>query len=114
MVSESFITNVFVDPVATTTDASFSSTTFHLPSQVISIKLDGTNFLAWSAQLIPLFWRYGFIGIIDGSELSPQFSSDEQKAQGILNSAYMVWQYKDQTVLDWIISSLSSVVVSTI
>ncbi|KAA8538109.1 hypothetical protein F0562_027717 [Nyssa sinensis] len=55
------------------------------------------------------------MGIVDGSEPSPpQFSSDEQKAQGLLNSAYVIWQYKDQTILGWIISSLSPAVVSTI
>ncbi|KAJ0082424.1 hypothetical protein Patl1_10400 [Pistacia atlantica] len=55
------------------------------------------------------------MGIVDGSELCPpQFSSDEQRAEGILNSAYVVWQYKDQMVLGWIVSSLSPAVVSTI
>ncbi|KAG6777840.1 hypothetical protein POTOM_017678 [Populus tomentosa] len=101
--------------MAAITDTSFSSAAFHLPAQVISIKLDGTNFLAWSAQLIPLFRSYGLMGIIDGSEPSPpKFSTDEHKAQGTLNSAHVIWQYKDQTVLGWIISSLSPTVVSTI
>ncbi|XP_042964532.1 uncharacterized protein LOC122298734 [Carya illinoinensis] len=78
--------------------ATTSSSAFHLPAQVIFTKLDGNNFLAWSAQLIPLFQSYGLMGIVDSSEPSPpQFSSDEQKAQGLLNSAYVVWQYKDQT-----------------
>jgi hypothetical protein len=31
-----------------------------------------------------------------------------------LNSAYLAWQYKDQTILGWIISSLSTTMVSTI
>ncbi|KAF9672596.1 hypothetical protein SADUNF_Sadunf11G0058600 [Salix dunnii] len=55
------------------------------------------------------------MGIVDGSETSPpQFTSSENKTQGILNSGYVVWQYKDQTILGWIISSLSPAVVSTI
>jgi hypothetical protein len=73
------------------------------------------TFLPWSAQLIPLLRSYGLMGIIDGSEPSPpKFSSEEHKAQGTLNSAHVIWQYKDQTVLGWIISSLSPTVVSTI
>jgi hypothetical protein len=53
--------------------------------------------------------------IIDGSEPSPpKFSIEEHKAQRTLNSANVIWQYKDQTVLGWIISSLSPTVVSTI
>ncbi|KAA8529787.1 hypothetical protein F0562_034113 [Nyssa sinensis] len=112
MVLEHLIANAFVDPMAASKD---SSAAFHLPSQVIAIKLDGTNFLAWSAQLLPLFRSYGLMGIVDGSDPCPaQYSSDELKAQGILNYAYVVWQYKDQTVLGWIISSLSPAVVSTI
>nr|TKR85542.1 hypothetical protein D5086_0000246840 [Populus alba] len=113
MVSERLIANASNDPMATTSD--FSSAAFHLPAQVISIKLDGTNFLAWTAQLLPLFRSNGLMGIVDGSEFCPpQFSSEEYKIQGITNSAYMAWQYKDQTILGWIISSLSPMVVSTI
>ncbi|KAG6748629.1 hypothetical protein POTOM_048558 [Populus tomentosa] len=115
MVSEFTLAHASIDPMSLTIESSSSSAAFYLPSQVISIKLDGTNFLAWSAQLLPLFRSYGLMGIVDGSELSPpQFTSIEHKNQGILNSGYVVWQYKDQTILDWIISSLSPAVVSTI
>uniref|UniRef100_A0A6N2LGP4 Retrotransposon Copia-like N-terminal domain-containing protein n=1 Tax=Salix viminalis TaxID=40686 RepID=A0A6N2LGP4_SALVM len=52
---------------------------------------------------------------IDGSESRPpKFTSTEHKNQGIVNPGYVVWQYKDQIVLGWIISSLSPAVVSTI
>jgi hypothetical protein len=114
MVSERPIANASNDPMAAVTNSSLSSAAFHLPAQVISIKLDGTNFFAWSAQLLPLFRNYGLMGIVDGSDFCPQFSCEEHKAQGILNSAYLAWQYKDQTILGWIISSLSPTVVSTI
>ena len=104
MVSERLKANASNDPMATALDF-LSSAAVHLPTQVISIKLDGTNFLAWSAQLLPLFWSYGLMGIVDGSDFCPpQFSSIEHKVQGITNSAYMAWQYKDQTILGWIIS----------
>ena len=72
--------------------SSNASATFNLPAQVISIKLDGTNFLAWSAQLLPLFRSYGLMGIVYGSNTcSPQYSSDELCDQGVLNFAYVVW-----------------------
>ncbi|KAF9679666.1 hypothetical protein SADUNF_Sadunf06G0038300 [Salix dunnii] len=114
MASERSLAHAFIDPMSVTKD-SYSSAAFHLPAQVISIKLDGTNFLSWSAQLLPLFHSYGLMGIVDGSEPSPsKFSSTEHQTQGVLNSDYVVWQYKDQTILGWIISSLSPAVVSTI
>jgi hypothetical protein len=100
MVSEHTQAHTSTDPMSLSTESSSSSAAFHLPAQVISIKLDGTNFLAWSAQLLPLFRSYGLMGIVDGSEPSPpQFTSTEHKNQGILNSSYVVWQYKDQTIL---------------
>ena len=115
MVSERHQAHASSDPMSLTTDSSSSSAAFHLPAQVISIKLDGTNFLSWSAQLLPLFRSYCLMGIVDGSESSPpKFTSVEHKNQGILNPGYVVWQYKDQTILGWIISSLSPAVVSTI
>ncbi|KAB5521895.1 hypothetical protein DKX38_026214 [Salix brachista] len=114
MVSERTLANASTDSMSIIKDSA-SSAAFHLPAQVISIKLDGTNFLAWSAQLLPLFRSYGLMGIVDGSEPSPpQFSSPENQAQGIRDSGYVIWQYKDQTILGWIISSLSPEVVSTI
>jgi len=113
--SELTLAHTSIDPMSLTTESSSSSTAFHLPAQVISNKLDGTNFLAWSAQLLLLFRSYGLIGIVDGSEPNrPQFTSTEHKNQFILNFGYVVWQYKDQTILGWIISSLSPAVVSTI
>jgi len=75
MVSKPVVANVFINPMATATNTSFSSTVFNLLAQVIFIKLDGTNFLAWSAQLIPPFRSYDHMGIINDSEPSPpQFS----------------------------------------
>jgi len=46
MISEQPIANASNDPMAAVTNSSLSSAAFHLPAQVISIKLDGTNFLA--------------------------------------------------------------------
>ena len=84
MVSKRLKANASNDPMATASDF-LSSAAVHLPTQVISIKLDGTNFLAWSAQLLPLFQSYGLMGIVDGSEFCPpQFSNKEHKVQGII------------------------------
>ena len=111
MVSEHNLAHASIDPMSLTTESSSFSAAFHLPAQVISIKLDGTNFLAWSAQLLLLFRSYGLMSIVNGFEpIPPQFTSTEHKNQGILNSGYVIWQYKDQTILGWIISLLSLVV----
>ena len=55
------------------------------------------------------------MGIVYGSNpCPPQYSSDELCDQGVLNSAYVVLQYKDQTMLGWIVSFLSPSIVYTI
>ena len=55
------------------------------------------------------------MGIVDGSNpYPPQYSSDELCDQGVFNFTYVVWQYKDQTVLGWIVSSLYPSIVSII
>ncbi|KAJ0044848.1 hypothetical protein Pint_04240 [Pistacia integerrima] len=106
MVSKPSIANALVDPMASVAESSSSSAAFHLPSQVISIKLDGTNFLAWSAQLLPLFRSYGLMGIVDGSEPSPpQFFSAENKTQVIstiygLETSRLAWQALGHDFLD--------------
>ena len=71
MASEHPVANTYNDPMTVATDSSLSPAAFHLLAQVISIKLDGTNFLAWSAQLLPLFRSYGLMGIIDDSDFCP-------------------------------------------
>ena len=72
--------------------SSNASATFNLPTLVIPIRLDGTKFLAWSAQLIPLFQSYGLMGIVDGSNpCLHQCSSDKLCDQGVFNFAYVVW-----------------------
>ena len=71
MVSEHTLGHTSIDPMSLTTESSSSSAALHLPAQVISIKLNGTSFLVWSAQLLPLFRSYGLMGIVNGSEPSP-------------------------------------------
>uniref|UniRef100_A0A6N2LV97 Retrotransposon Copia-like N-terminal domain-containing protein n=1 Tax=Salix viminalis TaxID=40686 RepID=A0A6N2LV97_SALVM len=70
MVSERILANASTDSMSIIKDSA-SSAAFHLPAQVISIKLDGTNFLAWSAQLLPLFRSYGSTALVDGVRASP-------------------------------------------
>ncbi|RVW82846.1 Retrovirus-related Pol polyprotein from transposon TNT 1-94 [Vitis vinifera] len=50
----------------------------------------------------------------DHSNIQENSSHDELCDQGVLNSAYVVLQYKDQTMLGWIVSFLSPSIVYTI
>lgn len=96
--------------------SSSASAPFNLPNiaQLVAIKLDGTNFLAWMAQFLPIFCSYDLMGIVDGSNpCPPKFIDVEHEKQGLLNSAYVVWQRKDQMILSWLISSLTPSLVAT-
>lgn len=51
-------------------DSSSSANSFQIPniSPLISIKLDGTNYLQWTSQFLPTLHSYDFLSIVDGSE----------------------------------------------
>ncbi len=47
-------------------------------AQLVSIKLDGTNFLAWIAQFLPILHSNDLLGIVDGFEpCPPKYNTEE-------------------------------------
>jgi hypothetical protein len=92
------------------------SNTFQIPniSPLISIKLDGTNYLKWTSQFLPILWSYELLSIIDGSELCPSKHTIIAEDKQILNPALVLWNKKDQLVLSWLIATLNSNVLSIV
>lgn len=85
------------------------------------IKLDRHNFVLWKSQILPVLRGHDLEGYADGSLLcSPKFtagsSSDTNlnKAEVILNSAYLAWIKQDQLLLSWILSSLTKGVLAQV
>jgi hypothetical protein len=89
---------------------------FTLPNltHFTSIKLEGPNYLAWTTQLAPIFKTHDLMGIVDGFEPCPPKFLPGDDGKEVLNTAYSIWQKKDQYVLSWINVHLSESVLSTI
>jgi hypothetical protein len=82
--------------------------------QVVGIKLDGPNYMAWVLQFMPIFRTHEVLGIVDGSEpCPPEFVCDSTTNSKSVNPAYTLWQKKDQLVLSWILSSLTPALMSS-
>jgi hypothetical protein len=90
-------------------ESGFSSSSqfiFPNPTQLVSIKLDKTNYLAWTAQFKHILKSHNLLGFIDDSNIYPTMFVDDNAAKNkSVNPAYISWQSRDQLLLSWIISS---------
>jgi len=96
----------------------FTSPSFFIPNitSLVSIKLEGHNYLNWTTQFIPALKSHDLLSIIDGSEACPsQFLVDSiGKLTYDINPTYLVWQKKDQFILAWLNATLDEKVFSTV
>lgn len=75
----------------------------------VTVKLTSTNYLLWKTQILPLLHSQQLVHHIDGSAVAPPKEINDAP-----NPAYSTWFFKDQTVLGWILSSLSESVLSQV
>ena len=85
-------------------------------SNLMSIKLDYTNYIPWKHQLITILEAYSLVEHIDGPTSQPgQFLLD---AQGHLttnvNPEFQTWKVKDKALLSLIYSTLTPQVFSLV
>uniref|UniRef100_A0A2N9EVL6 Integrase catalytic domain-containing protein n=1 Tax=Fagus sylvatica TaxID=28930 RepID=A0A2N9EVL6_FAGSY len=97
-------------------ESSSSANLFQIPniSPFISIKLDGTNYLQWTSQFLPILRSYDLLSIVDGSEVCPAKHLVTAEGKQDANPAYVLWNKKDQLVLSWLIATLTPNVLSTV
>lgn len=95
-----------------------SNSSFVIPNitPLVSVKLDGTNYLNWTTQFSPVLRSHDLLSIVDGSETCPSqhLLDSTGKSTSDLNPAYLVWQKKDQFVLAWLNATLSEKILSTV
>lgn len=77
-------------------------------NQLVTIKLNESNYLVWKHQILTAIKGYGLEAFITGStappsRLIPGDSTDQLK----VNPEFVVWQRQDQLLASWILSSLS-------
>nr|DAD18785.1 TPA_asm: hypothetical protein HUJ06_020248 [Nelumbo nucifera] len=84
-------------------------------SQLISVKLDGNNYLSWKSQWLCVLRSHQILGYIDGSTPCPQRSSSSTNTQGDENTSasteissnHKSWEIQDQLLMSWLLATLT-------
>ncbi|CAA0819588.1 Unknown protein, partial [Striga hermonthica] len=77
-------------------------------SQLITLKLEDSNFLIWKQQILTAIRGYGLESFISATTSPPdRFITPEEGNLPMLNPEYDIWQRQDQLLASWILSSLS-------
>ncbi|KAF9682698.1 hypothetical protein SADUNF_Sadunf05G0135700 [Salix dunnii] len=102
------------------TDSSSNTTaiSFTFPSlnHLISVKLDGSNYLSWVSQFLPVLRSNDLLGIVDGSEPCPcKFIVDSHGKDTLtIDPKFTLWTKKDQYLLSWLNATLSETILPTV
>ena len=85
-------------------------------SNVMSIKLDYTNYIPWKYQLITILEAYSLIEHIDGTASKPPpFVLDSVGNSTLVeNPEFQTWKIKDKALLSLINSTLTPEVFSLV
>lgn len=98
--------------------------------QMVSVKLDGPNYLLWRAQFLPTLRGLRLLGYVDGTFLCPSKSLPDSPSSATTDSAssttpaasallrsnpeYTAWHEQDQLILGWLLSSLKENVLAQV
>jgi hypothetical protein len=97
---------------------SSATATFVFPNitPLVSLKLDGPNFISWTTQFLPALRTHELLGIVDGTDPCPSkfILDDEGKPTSVRNPDFLVWQKKDQFIQAWINATLTKRILSTV
>ena len=85
-------------------------------SNLMSVKLDSTNFIVWKHQLSSILKAYSMIDYVDGTVPSPtRFLINADGAlTATVNPEFQLWNTRDQGLLALINSTLSHSVLSMV
>ncbi|KAI5315319.1 PREDICTED: UBN2_3 domain-containing [Prunus dulcis] len=82
----------------------------------IAIKLDGTNYPLWLAQVVRHLKGRNFMGYVDGTKPCPAYflTDDQGKSTFNVDPAFDAWIHVDRTIQNWINALLTPSVFSTV
>uniref|UniRef100_A0A2N9GP84 Integrase catalytic domain-containing protein n=1 Tax=Fagus sylvatica TaxID=28930 RepID=A0A2N9GP84_FAGSY len=104
---------VIHQPVAAATNQSPLSLLNNM-SNLMSTKLDSTNYMIWKLQISAILDAYSVIDHLDGSTTPPsQFLVTEAGVQSI-NPDFLIWQKRDKALLTLLYSTCSSPVLAMV
>ncbi|KAB5516654.1 hypothetical protein DKX38_027302 [Salix brachista] len=85
-------------------------------NHLISVKLDGSNYLGWVSQFLPVLRSNDLLSIVDGSETCPSKFLVDTNGQPTskLDPNFVLWTKKDQYILSWLNATLSESILPTV
>ncbi|KAH6771966.1 hypothetical protein C2S51_010370 [Perilla frutescens var. frutescens] len=79
-----------------------------LPAQLISTKLNDSNFLLWKQQIMATIEGFGLEEFLVEKQSPPeQHVKDKSKDQVVENPLYLNWKRQDQLIISWLLSSIN-------
>ena len=86
-----------------------SQTPILLLKDLVSVKLDATNYVIWKYQIVSIFESYSLLDMIDGTASPPaQYLADANGESSLnVNPLYKQWKARDQALKTLINTTLS-------
>jgi len=76
--------------------------------QVVSVKLDDTNYLQWKQPVEGVLWGTKVVKLVVSPQIPPIFLSGADPEVGKENPMYTEWEEQDYLLCTWILSTISS------
>ncbi|KAB5537892.1 hypothetical protein DKX38_015425 [Salix brachista] len=85
-------------------------------NHLISVKLDGSNYLGWVSQFLPVLRSNDLLSIVDGSKACPSKFLVDSNGQPTLtlDPKFVLWTKKDQYILSWLNATLSEIILPAV
>lgn len=80
--------------------------------QVVSVKLDDTNYLQWKQQVEGVLRGTKMVKLVVSPQIPPVFLSDADREANKENPAYTEWEEQDSLLSTWILSTICSSLLS--
>ena len=98
-----------LEPTTMATTSSISQTPILLLKDLVSVKLDATNYVIWKYQILSIFETYSLIDMLDGTVSPPEQYLEDENGELSLheNILYKQWKAHDQALKTLINATLS-------
>uniref|UniRef100_A0A2N9GK89 Reverse transcriptase Ty1/copia-type domain-containing protein n=1 Tax=Fagus sylvatica TaxID=28930 RepID=A0A2N9GK89_FAGSY len=83
-------------------------------SNLMSAKLDSTNYMIWKVQITAILDAYSMLDHIDGSIPQPREFLISESGVPSVNPAFLAWKKRDKAFLTLLYSTLSSPVIAMV
>lgn len=90
----------------------FATVTVQNIAGMVPIKLQAGNYLLWKNLFLPVLRKYKLLGLLTGADPRPSTTIVNDAGCIVDNPAFDLWYDKDQSLMIWIISTLSTDLLS--